>query len=281
MTDNDSTRLLSDPGLPAAGSAVNARTRRRGRGAGRNEFPRPRPSRSRPESGGRRSAGRTVLLTRLDSPLAEHIDGLHLVDLVTGETPGEDVEQILLTGPQPPGPDSGWQTRAEGVRWVHFGSAGIDDFPHDWLFGRTKFGSCFQEVTGHHRRVGARAPCYLAREAPPPAVGADPSRQPLVRPLGLARESHGRPDRLGLHRHCSDVPAQTFWAPHHGEHHYHRIARASRGRGPRAPRGRPRRVRAPGRGRAAHARDPSSARPRRLRPCPTGTQPHRRQVRVV
>ena len=139
MTDNDSTRLLSDSGLPAAGPAINAR-RADGDGAPA-ERSRPTTSRSRPESGRRRSAGRTVLLTRLDSPLAEHIADrhpeLHLVDLVTGETPREDVEQILLTGPQPPGPDSGWQTRAEGARWVHFGSAGIDNFPRDWLFGRT------------------------------------------------------------------------------------------------------------------------------------------------
>jgi phosphoglycerate dehydrogenase-like enzyme len=88
-----------------------------------------------------RSPARTVLLTRLDSPLAEPIADrhpeLHLVDLVAGEKPRDDVEQILLTGPHPPNPDSGWRSRADGARWVHFGSAGIDNFPRDWLFGRT------------------------------------------------------------------------------------------------------------------------------------------------
>lgn len=130
MTDNDSTRLLSDSGPPAAGVATSAR-----------RAPTEERRLSRSESGWRRFPGRTVLLTRLDSPLAEPIADrhpeLHLVDLVTGEKPGEDVEQILLTGPQPPSPDSGWRTRADGARWVHFGSAGIDNFPREWLLGRT------------------------------------------------------------------------------------------------------------------------------------------------
>jgi phosphoglycerate dehydrogenase-like enzyme len=83
----------------------------------------------------------TVLLAQIDSPLvrgvAQRHPDLEVVDLLSGDTPPDDVNQILLTGPRPPDPSTGWRERAAGVAWVHFGSAGIDSFPLEWLEGRT------------------------------------------------------------------------------------------------------------------------------------------------
>jgi phosphoglycerate dehydrogenase-like enzyme len=94
-------------------------------------------------------ARRTVLLAQTDSPIvagvaARHPD-LKIVDLLSGDAPSPDSDQILLTGPRPPDPSTGWRERAAGVAWVHFGSAGVDSFPLDWLHGRAV--TCSRGVT--------------------------------------------------------------------------------------------------------------------------------------
>ena len=240
MTDNDSTRLLSDSGPPAAGVATSAR-----------RAPTEERRLSRSESGWRRFPGRTVLLTRLDSPLAEPIADrhpeLHLVDLVTGEKPGEDVEQILLTGPQPPSPDSGWRTRADGARWVHFGSAGIDNFPHEWLLGRTV--TCSRGVNSAPIAEFVLGLILSAEKRLPKLWGPTPTNSLWSDPLGSLESRTVGLIGLGSIGTAIAARLRPFGSRGHRRPPLGRIARASGGRGPRLPGGRPRRVRTPGRGR--------------------------------
>jgi phosphoglycerate dehydrogenase-like enzyme len=79
-----------------------------------------------------------VVVAQLDSPFVEGLarrdPTLRIVDLV-GLQP--DADHVWLTGPRPPASPAAWKELADPVRWVHFGSAGVDGFPLDWLAGRT------------------------------------------------------------------------------------------------------------------------------------------------
>jgi phosphoglycerate dehydrogenase-like enzyme len=130
--------------------------------------------------------GRAVLLTQADNPLKERVAERHpeleIVDLLSGELPPAELDHILLTGPRPPDPSSGWRQRAAGVGWVHFGSAGVDGFPMDWLAGRTV--TCSRGVNSVPIAEFVVA-CILAAEKRLPDMWGSPRNPSLwASPLG-------------------------------------------------------------------------------------------------
>ena len=92
---------------------------------------------------------------------------------------------------------------------MHFGSAGIDNFPREWLFGRTV--TCSRGVNSAPIAEFVLGLILSAEKRLPQLWGPTPANSLWSDPLGSLEKPHGRPDRLGLDRHCGDVPAATFW----------------------------------------------------------------------